>query len=295
MRRERFARPRRSLLAGAWVAAIVQLAGCAAHVTALSPHTSVLRTDPLDIHFPPAPPEGDDNASGPQFTTCPLTSEETQSFLRSFLYHAANTAEEIAPTSQKQFSIEACYRAEYQSKSSNGTWRFDGLVAIVADDTKHSDDVVDVVVHHLVYFENQVKVFEISYNGSYYASYGIAAIPAAGESNPLVLVRRNEGGNSRDIIYELYRVEVDGLRRLWQWEKGYIGGSTAMSYSISNLDFSEITSSDHKRFTVYTTYGQRREFKLDTNLTPKHRVTSFRWNPIADAFVEERRRSLKDP
>jgi hypothetical protein len=168
------------------------------------------------------------------------------------------------------------------------TWRFGVLVAIVADHTKHSDDVLDVVVHHLVYFQNKVKLFEISHNGSYYASHGIAAIPAAGESNPLVLVRRNEGANSRNIIYELYRVEIDGLRRLWQWEADFIGGSTAMAYSISNLDFSGITSSDHKRFTVYTTYGIRREFELDTDLTPKHRVTSFLWNATAKAFVEER-------
>jgi hypothetical protein len=158
------------------------------------------------------------------------------------------------------------------------------VLAIVADDYKQSDSVVQ---HHLVYFAGGSKQFEISYGGSYYARYGMVAIPAAGESNPLVLVRRNEGANSRQIIYELYRVERDHLRLLWQWSQDRIGLSTAESYSISNLDFSGITSSDHKRFVVYTTYGHLRECDDDTDLTPKHLVTSFVWNATAEAFVEE--------
>jgi hypothetical protein len=286
MRGERFARMRGPLLAGACVAALVQLVGCRAHVTPGSPHTTGLITDPLYAHFPPPDPDAWDTKAPPglEFATCQLASEETEDLLLSFLYRVAKSIDAIDSISPKHFSIDACYRAEFRLTDSNGTHTV--VLAIVADDYKQSDGVVQ---HHLVYFASGSKQFEISYGGSYYAGYGMVAIPAAGESNPLVLVRRNEGANSRQIIYELYRVERDHLRLLWQWSKDAIGRSTAEAYSISNIDFSGITSSDHKRFTVYTTYGHLREFDDDTDLTPKHRVTSFVWNATAEAFVEEPR------
>jgi hypothetical protein len=211
--------------------------------------------------------------------------------LVSFLYRIVLATEQLEPISLKDFSIDACYRAEFQGKAGGGTYRFRVMVAIIADDDSKSlgDQTLATGSRHLVYFTGLSKRFEISYFGGYYARYDIFPVPAAGESNPLVLVRRNEGANVRNISYELYRVERDRLKRLWEWSGDHVGRSTSASYSISNLDFSGLTSDDQKRLTVYTTYGNAREFDEITDLTPKHRVTSFLWNATADAFVEERR------
>ena len=114
------------------------------------------------------------------------------------------------------------------------------------------------MTHYLAVFVGEshfFKVVETSLQGGYNAGYDFAAIPTAGEVNPLIFVRRNEGASGREITYELYRVEDQPLRlkRLWDWADSY-GHSTSGAYSISNIDFSGMTGS-RKRITVYTTAG----------------------------------------
>jgi hypothetical protein len=272
------------------VAIVIQLVGCRPRIA----QNSLPATDPLDARFPDPDPESWEASAPPpglQSATCQLTTEETDSVLLSFLYGVARATEQLESISLKKFSVEACYRAEFQFKAGGGTLRPPVVIAIIGDTVADSlKQPVNTVVAHLVYFVGTWwKQFEVSYSGGYDPQYSLFAISAAGESNPLVLVRRNEGANSRNIIYQLYRVESDRLRLLWEWSKDLIGRSTTMYFSISNIDFSEIRSNDPKRFTVYTTYGNLRKMdpKDDTDLTPKHRVTSFEWNAIADAFVEE--------
>jgi hypothetical protein len=155
-------------------------------------------------------------------------------------------------------------------------------VSIIAQDFKQPDALTG---HRLAVFFGTgfEKGFELNYGRGYYARYGITSLPVSSEANPLVLVRRNEGGSRRTITYDLYRLERDRLKQLWQWSDSF-SHSTSEPYSISTLDFSGMR--DQKRFTVYSTYGNRRQIFSGHGPHSEHRVTSFAWNPTADAFVE---------
>ena len=215
---------------------------------------------------------------GVSFASCQLSKEENDRVLGSFLYGAID-AREIER--QKTFSVAACYQTEF--RRDGGHWPV--MVAIIANDFKQPDGMAGY--HLAAFFGTAVdKEFEINYGGSYSARFGIAALPASGQENPLVFVRRNEGGSGRTITYDLYRLERDRLKSLWEWSDEF-SHSTAEAYSISKIDFSRI--GDEKQFTLYTTYGNLREMEPGTGTTTGHRVTSFAWNPAADAFQEVRR------
>jgi hypothetical protein len=287
MTRERFVFMGRALRAGAGVAIIILLMGCRPHIA----QTSWPISNPIDVRFPEPDPESWDASGMPglQPATCQLTAEETENVLLSFLHGIALAIEQLEPIALKRFSVEACYRTEFQGTVGGGMYRARTIVAIIGDRTAASvgppNDLVETAAH-LVYGN-----FQVGIGGGLYPRYSFYPVAAAGEMNPLVLVRRNEGASGRFIIYELYRIESDRLKRLWEWSDDSFSDSTTMYYSISNMDFSGLRSIDHKRLTVYTTHGNRRKMdpEDDTDLTPKHRVTSFVWNATADAFVQESR------
>lgn len=244
------------------------------HVSAaLSPNPGT--TGRSDDRFPPPEPDVWDAAPLPglTFAACHLSSEETDRFLGSFLYGTLD-AREIER--RKTFSVDACYQTDFRTDN----WHGPAALVIVAEDLHHPDGQFG---YHLAAFFSGVKTFEINYGLNYYAHYEFAELPTSGEINPLVFVRRDEGADAREITYDLYRIERDGLRRLWEWSDSIVHSTTGY-FSISRLDFSQLR--EQKRFTAYTTYGNSRQLDPTTDVTIRHRATRFAWNDVANAFVK---------
>lgn len=118
-------------------------------------------------------------------------------------------------------------------------------------------------------------------------NYSLSLVRSRFEPNPLVLLFQDQGGNSRSFTYELYRIEPDGLRRLWAWSEDGYTISTSQWYSLSNFDFSSLESGTKNQFTIYTTHGHNRAFDniTEKDLIPHHRKTIFRWSERDQQFL----------
>lgn len=125
--------------------------------------------------------------------------------------------------------------------------------------------------------------------------YSLSLIPSKFEYRPLVLLFRDEGGNTRSFSYELYRIEREDLRLLWKWDEDGYSPSLTEGYTYSNLGFSGLTSGKANEIGVYTTEGQGRlmDGMTQKDLIPHYKRSIFSWNASTQRFELRSTRAAK--
>jgi len=126
--------------------------------------------------------------------------------------------------------------------------------------------------------------------------YKLSRVVRQFEKAPFVLLLGDSGGNTRNFSYDLYRVTLSGLEKVWtgDWYDGH-SGSVQQGYSWSNFDFSKPRSGRANQFTVYTTFGCRRWMLPGDEefLKPKYTKRVYRWDAGRGTFVKIAERFFK--
>ncbi len=147
---------------------------------------------------------------------------------------------------------------------------------------------------HLALLRGRAKIWERAIGGAVAADatglaapkFALSLAPTKFDLNPLVLLFEDNGMNSRDFSYKLFRVRCEGLEMLWQWSADGHTGSTTQGYSFSNVDFSPMTSGTENAFIVRTTSGNRRKFQDVQTLQQERRKRVFEWDEKLGRYRE---------
>ncbi|MGA2558000.1 MAG: hypothetical protein ABSG04_17155, partial [Verrucomicrobiota bacterium] len=167
----------------------------------------------------------------------PFEPKKAQAELLPILYFGMHSMEKSARIALfSNLEIQACAKIPVTDKT--GSWIGTNTVAVMVS---RSDDETETEAR-LVLVGNGIlgdgTLLAAHYLGQGMNNqYSLTLVHSRFERNPLLLLFRNEGGNSRNFSYELYRVEDDDLRCLWKWDEDGETTCYFLWFSFMNLFF----------------------------------------------------------